>query len=199
LRNPRAAEDEDDFVRPRKRKRNESEEGAAAALQGTDQPEQGCLFLDRGCGEFQSDARGREAGDTDVVSPLIGLLEEGRNTVPATVVRGGPKQATYTGFAYYHSLLLDAKCTFVSMASNRTVNEDVVALRVGTNLRRKADQGEYCDFGQLVLLVYKLDIDPVFYIMDGQHRFQVPESIHYPDTNPTRDLNLDSSGDAATT
>jgi hypothetical protein len=74
------------------------------------------------------------------------------------------------------------------MSSNRCVNEDVVAQRVATNLRHKARTGEYCDFGQLVLLVLQPEPSPKFYIMDGQHRFATMRRLHQLD--PTHPVSL---------
>ena len=94
----------------------------------------------------ESAAEEEAAQEKEVISPLIAILEAG---VAAHTVVKNPAGNIYTGFAFFHDMK-NAQCEFESMSSNRCVNEDVVAHRVGVNLRHKAETGAYTDFGQLV-------------------------------------------------
>lgn len=81
------------------------------------------------------------------------------------------------------SMRRNGNCTFTTMNSNRAINSDVVEERVRTNEHNFSFNNEYCEFGQINLLVVKSDPRPDFLIMDGQHRVETMKALvaKYPE------------------
>ena len=57
------------------------------------------------------------------------------------------------------------------MNSNRAINDSVVEARFRENLEELTAHDRFKDFGQINLLILLNDPQHVFYVMDGQHRF----------------------------
>jgi len=86
---------------------------------------------------------------------------------------------TYIGFGEYLTM---SGCVFEPLGTNRAVNVDVVQKRVQKNLSSLLHRQRYCDFGTISLCAVRGDdIAPnncaKFYILDGQHRIAVMQSL----------------------
>jgi hypothetical protein len=112
------------------------------------------------------------------ISPLIDILEEAVKAQPPTVVKSSlTRHDIYTGFAEWHNLSR-SNCRFQPMNTNRSISDAVVKQRVHTNLEHWTRYNCYCEFGQINLLILKSSVDPVFFIMDGQHRVRTMEELN---------------------
>ena len=67
-----------------------------------------------------------------------------QNSQPPTMLER-PELGVFVGFGNLDTL---RRCRFVPMATNRCISQDVVAQRVGQNLKRLREEGSYFDFGQ---------------------------------------------------
>ncbi|CAE7520164.1 unnamed protein product, partial [Symbiodinium necroappetens] len=83
----------------------------------------------------------------------------------------------YTGFLQWKNVM-ESKCRFESMSSNRAINDDVVDERVRHNLKELTRSGRFCEFGQINLLILLNSTTHNFYVMDGQHRVRVMEKLY---------------------
>ena len=86
---------------------------------------------------------------------------------------------TYIGFGEYRHM---QGCVFEPLGTNRAVNLDVVQKRVQKNLESLREKQRYCDFGTISLCVVVGDdmtsnSCAKYYILDGQHRIAVMQSL----------------------